>query len=65
MNKYMTPIPQTSGAHNVQETRQAQPTHRERRKDTYTTQQQMTAYFPGQSPDILQELPPNPPPSQV
>ena len=65
ISKYMTPIPQTRGALNVQETRLSQPTHSDRRKETNTTQQRMTAYFPGRPPDILQELTQNPPPSQV
>jgi hypothetical protein len=60
ISKYMTPIPQTRGAHDKQETRLTQPTHRERHKDTNTTQQ-----FPGRPPDILQELTQNPPPSQA
>jgi hypothetical protein len=61
----MTPIPETRGSHNKQETRLTQPTHRERRKDTNTTQQRMTAHFPGRPPDMLQEKSQNPPASQV
>ena len=56
----MTSFPQTRGALNVQETRLSQPTHSERRKENNTTQQRMTAYFPGRPPDILQELTQNP-----
>ena len=65
IGKYMTPIPQARGTHNEQETRLTQPTHRERCKDTNTTQQRMTAYFAGRPPDIIAELSQNPPPSQV
>jgi hypothetical protein len=65
ISKYMTPIPQTRGAHNEQETRLTQQIHHERPKDTNTTQQRMTAYIPGRPPDKLAELSQNPPPSQV
>ena len=65
ISKYMMPILQTRGTHKEQETRLTQPAHCERCKDTNTSQQRMTAYFPGQPPDILQELPQNPPTSQV
>ena len=65
MNKYIMSILMTRDTHTVQETRPMQPTHSACRKNANTTHQQTTAFFPGWPPDILQELPQNPPPSQV
>ena len=61
----MMSIPPTRNTPTMQETRPMKMMHGVQCKNMNTTQQWMTACFPGQPPDILQETSQNPPPSQV